>query len=139
MDQLYLTDLLRKALDRPALEIVDLKSNPIHGGMEWDSAVFRFQGRAREAGGIFPWSLILKTVKPTEKASDPGGIWYWKREALAYQCGLLHNLPGRTVSAPTCHDVQERPDGSIWMWMEDVKDDVGTPWPLEHYAKGCFT
>jgi hypothetical protein len=97
VDQPYLTDLLRKALDRPALKINDWKAQPIHGGMDWDSAVYRFQGNLREAGETFPWSLILKTINPTEKSGDPGGIWYWKRDALAYQSGLLHELPKPAV------------------------------------------
>ena len=134
VDQSYLTDLVRKALDRPALKITDWKAQPLHGGVEWDSAVFRFQGEAKDAGESIPWSLVLKVVKSTEKAGSPGGIWYWKREALAYQSGMLHHLPGGNVTAPACYDVQERPDGSLWLWMEDIKDDIGTPWPLEHYG-----
>ncbi len=134
IDQSYLTDVLRKALDKPALKIIDWNMQPIHGGMEWDSAVFRFQCNVRETGETFPYSLILKTVKPTEEAGDPGGIWYWKRETLAYQSGLLQGLPGGNIIAPACYDVQERPDGSLWLWLEEVKDDVGTPWPVEHYA-----
>jgi hypothetical protein len=30
--------------------------------------------------------------------------------------------------------VEERPDGSLRLWMEDVKDDVVNPWPVEQYA-----
>jgi len=134
IDQLALTDLVAKALDRPALQITDWKAQQLHGGMEWDSAVFRFQGGASDNGDTLPWSLVLKAVKPTETASEPDGIRYWKREVLAYQSGLLHRLPSGNVSAPACYDVQERPDGSIWLWMEDVKDDVGSPWPIEKYA-----
>ena len=134
VDQSYLTNLLRKVLDRPALQVTDWQLHPIHGGMELGSAVFRFQGNAREIGETFPWTLILKIVKPTPEASDPGGIWYWKREALAYQSGLLHRLPGGNVTAPACYEVCERPDGSMWLWLEEVKDDLGTPWPVEQYA-----
>jgi hypothetical protein len=134
VDQVYLTDLVRKALDRPALEVSVWKAQQLHGGLEWDSALFRFQGEAKDAGESIPWSLVLKAVKPTEKAGSPGGIWYWKREVLAYQSGLLHRLPGGNVTAPACHGVSERPDGSIWLWMEDMKDDIANPWPLEHYG-----
>jgi hypothetical protein len=134
VDRPYLTDLVQKALDHPALQIIDWKVQQFHGGMEWDSAIFRFQGKAMDGNETIPWSLILKAVKPTEKAGDPGGIWYWKREALAYQTGMLHRLPGGNVTAPACYEVRERPDGSIWLWMEDVKDDIANPWPLEHYG-----
>ncbi|OGO65578.1 MAG: hypothetical protein A2029_08370 [Chloroflexi bacterium RBG_19FT_COMBO_47_9] len=130
----YLTDLVAKALKRPALQITDWKVQPIHGGVEWGSAVFRLQGEARDGNETISWSVILKTIKATEKAINQGGIWYWKREALAYQSGLLHHLPGGNISAPACYEVSERPDGLLWLWLEDIKDDVSSPWPIEQYA-----
>jgi hypothetical protein len=134
VDRDYLTDLVRKALDQPRLEISEWKVQPIHGGLEFNSAVFRFQGEARQAGATIPWSLILKVVRPSQEASDPGGIWYWKRELLAYQSGLLQHLPGGNISTPAYYEIEQRPDGSIWLWMEDIRDDIGSPWPLEHYG-----
>jgi hypothetical protein len=134
VDRVHLTYLVQKVLDRSALQITDWREQPLQGGMEWDSAVFRLQGEAEDAGETLPWSLILKVVRPTENASDPGGIWYWKREALAYQSGMLHRLPGGNITAPTCYAVNERPDGSIWLWLEDVKEDIDSPWSVEQYA-----
>jgi hypothetical protein len=134
VDQPYLTDMVRKALDRPALQLTGWKVKPLHGGMEWDSAVFRFHGDARDAGESIPWSLILKVARPIPQAMDPGGIWYWKREVLAYQSGMLYSLPGGNVSAPACHTIEERPDGTLWLWLDDLKDGIGSQWPLEHYA-----
>ena len=134
MDRGYLTDTVQKALDRPDLQITDWKVQSLHGGFEWDSAVFRVQGEAGDRGETIPWSLILKVVKPAEKATQPNGIWYWKREALAYQSRLLHHLPGGNVTAPACYAVEEQPDGSLRLWLEDVKDDISSPWPVEKYA-----
>ncbi len=134
VDQGTLTDLLQKAFDRPALKIIDWKATALHGGMEWDSAVYRFQGQALDAGESLPWSLILKAVRPTPKASEPGGIWYWKREALAYQSGFLGRLPGGNLKTPVCYEIYERPDGSLWLWLEDIQDEAGSPWSLEQYA-----
>lgn len=134
VDQPYLTDLVRKALDRPMLQVTEWKAQPLHGGMEWDSVVFRFQGEARDAGELLPWSLILKVARPVPQAMGPGGVWYWKREVLAYQSGMLNSLPGGNVSAPVCHFIDERPDGALWLWLEDVKDRIGSQWPLEQYA-----
>src|SRR5512136_1328606 len=110
VEQAYLTNLVRKALDRPGLQVTEWKAEALHGGVEWNSAVFRFRGQASDGVESLPWSLILKVVRPSEKASEPAGIWYWKREALAYQSGLLHTLPGGNVTAPACHLVDERPD-----------------------------
>jgi hypothetical protein len=134
IDQAHLTDLVQKALDRPKLEIADWKIQPVQGGFEWDSAVFRLQGQAKDAGETLPWSLILKAIRSSKKAENPGGIWYWKREALAYQSGLLQRLPGGNLTTPACYEVQERPDGAIWLWMEDIRDDVPNPWTVAQYA-----
>lgn len=56
---------------------------------------------------------------------------------MAYQSGLLHSLPGGLLTAPACYTVQEEPDGSIQLWLEDIQDDVGSPWPLEEYARAA--
>lgn len=134
IDQAHLTDLLRKVLEKPALKITEWKVNPIMGGLEFESAVYRFQGEANYDEEIISWSLIVKVVKPSEKAKDPTGIWYWKRETLAYQSGFLQQLPGGNVTAPACYEIQEQPDGSMWLWLEDIKDEAGSPWPIEQYA-----
>lgn len=134
VDQAHVTDLVRKALNRPGLEITGWQVKALQGGMEFDSAVYRYQGEALDGREMVPWSLILKSVKPTLKASQPDGIWYWKREALAYQSGLLHNLPGGNLTAPTCYEMSEQPDGSLWLWLEDIQDDIAGPWPVEQYA-----
>jgi hypothetical protein len=135
VDLPHLTDLLQKALGRPALKIIDWKVKPIMGGLEFESAVFRFQGEARDNDEIVSWSLILKVIKSSEKAIEPAGIWYWKREALGYQSGLLDQLPGGNVTAPACYEAQERPDGSMCLWLEDIKEDVPNPWPIEQYGR----
>jgi len=131
--QPYLTDSLRHALGSQTLEVSDWQVCPLHGGLELASAVLRLQGHAEEAGKSVPWSLILKIVRPSPENDHPQGVWYWKREALAYQSGLLHRLPGE-ITAPRCHAVREQPDGSLWLWLEDVQDEIGTSWPLEHYG-----
>ena len=132
--QAELTTLIQKALNRPAAQISSWKVHSIHGGLELNSSVFRFQGEASNGAETFPWSMILKTIKSTEKANDPAGIWYWKRESLAYQSGLLHRLPGGNITAPACFAVREQPDGSVWLWIEDVKEDISNPWPIENYG-----
>jgi hypothetical protein len=134
IDQPFLTNLVQKALDKPGLQVMNWKVHPLMGGLEFESAVFRYQGEAKDNGEKIAWTLILKIIKPSEKAMQPGGIWYWKREALTYRTGMLHRLPGGNVSAPLCYEIQEKPDGAIWIWLEDIKDEAGHPWPVEQYA-----
>jgi hypothetical protein len=79
-----------------------------------------------------PWSLILKTLYPAEENSDVSAWNYYKREADAYQSGWLEDLPGG-LAAPRHFGVIEHPDGTCWLWLEEVKDEIGSRWPLEHY------
>jgi len=138
IDSAYLTALLQKTSDRHVTQVNEWEARQFHGGMEFDSAIYRINGMATDDCQSFPWSLILKVVRPTRQSSEEEGIWYWKREAIAYQSGYLYDLPGGNITAPACYGIQERPDGSIWIWMEDVKDDIGPQWPIEQYARVAY-
>ena len=103
------------------------------------AGIYRLSGAAQRADHDRAWSLILKVVSPSA-AGAAGGLTeieshplYWKREALAYQSGWLDHLPGG-VRAPRCLSATEQPDGSVWLWLEDVQDHYGSQWPLEQYA-----
>ncbi len=96
--------------------------------------VFRVQVEATDGQAIIPCSLILKVVQLDDQSSDPAGFKYWKREALAYQMGMLGRLPGGHMIAPACYGVYDQPDGSVWICLEDIKDDISGPWPVERYA-----
>jgi hypothetical protein len=101
-------------------------------------------GAVRLGGGIHrltgaDWSLVLKVVvrharadRGGDRVDEPGHFFYWRREPLAYASGLLDDLPG--VRAPRCRGVEERADGSYWLWLEDVVESDGAEWPLERYA-----
>mgnify|MGYP001105168131 CR=1 FL=1 len=47
--------------------------------------------------------------------------------------GWLNDLPGG-LAAPRSFGVIEHPDGTCWIWLEDVTDAIGPCWPLEHYG-----
>jgi hypothetical protein len=51
---------------------------------------------------------------------------------LAYQTGLLNDLPGDLV-APRCVAVAEHPGREFWLWLEDVVESEEV-WPPERYG-----
>lgn len=153
LDTLDRDDLIgpvRRALADEAAELVEWRhetlaytnQTPVSDG------VYRLAGRARTRGDIHHWSLILKVsrspagrawpdgrVAPAGWGTNPAHSQYWKREALAYQSGLLDNLPG--VVAPRCFGVDERSDDTIWLWLEAVHETAQRPWPLEQYGRAA--
>jgi hypothetical protein len=134
IERAYLETLLQRTLGDEKLEVLDWKTNSLSGGFEFGSAIYRLQGAAESAGESHDWSLILKAIQPDAKFADPQGFRCWKREAEAYRSGLFQKLSG-PVKAPYCYAVQDRSDGPIWIWMEDVKDDPGSTWTVDHYRQ----
>ena len=130
----YLTSLAHKVLEDPSAQVGEWRLERLKGGLELGSAIYRLSGTAKASGADQPWSLIIKAIQPDPSRDDPAGCSYWMREPLAYQSGLLYTLPGR-VTAPRCIDVRENPDGSIWICMEEIKDEQARPWSLELYAQ----
>jgi hypothetical protein len=130
----YLTSLVRISLGDPSAQAGEWGLEKLKGGLELGSAIYRLSGTAKAGGADQSWALIIKTIQPDRANDDPAGCHYWKRDPLAYQSGLLYTLPAR-ITAPRCIDVRENPDGSVWICMEEVKDEQARPWSLELYAQ----
>jgi hypothetical protein len=131
VDQATLTPLVRQALDSESAVVMDWQVAPIAGGAR--HTLYRFTGSAQAQGKIVPWSLVLKVVPASTSDDEPSAWCYWKRELLAYQSGLLADLPGG-LAAPRCFGVVELPDGDNWLWLEEAKDAAAGRWP-----RGRFT
>ncbi|HMG45811.1 MAG TPA: hypothetical protein VK611_31060 [Acidimicrobiales bacterium] len=58
--------------------------------------------------------------------------YYWRREARAYESGLLTSLTGG-LRPPECHLIAERDDGSVALWLEDLTGAPGSTWPVGRY------
>ncbi len=133
IDPAFLTGVLQNAFGNPQVVLGEWDIQPLYAGLEYSSRLYRIKGQAQLAGIPRAWSLILKIVQPDAANSDPQGYSYWQREALIYQSGLLKDLPGG-ITAPDCYAVCTQPDGSVELWLEEVKDEFGPAWTLEHYA-----
>src|SRR5215212_8669275 len=88
--------------------------------------VYHVSGTADDRGTLAEWAIMLKILRPAAAAWNPAAREiehpiYWKREALAYESGLLADLPGG-IAAPRCFAIEERADESCWLWLEEVGD-----------------
>ena len=132
IDAATLTPLVRKALNHNDAAVLDWKYETLHGA-NFYSEVYRFSGNARSGEDILPWSLILKIIWSPDGRDDPSVLDYWKREALAHQSGLLDNLPDGPC-APRCFAIIEQPDFEVWLWLEEVLDELPARWSPEQYG-----
>jgi hypothetical protein len=138
VDAATLTPLVRQALGSETVEVTDWDIQRIHGGAAagymGGSAVHRISGQARDKGESRRWSLILKVLYPDMTRNQPAQVNYWRREAHAFESGVLEGLPDG-VQAPQCFGVVDQPDGEAWIWMEDVREDTLKTWSLEQYGR----
>lgn len=129
-----LKPLLQKALKNQAVSVLNWKYENVAGGVgggRGDTFTYRFSGQADDSGTVRHWSMIVK-VLGARQGEQPDDPQYWKREAEIFRHQLLDDLPDG-LGAPRSYGVIEYPDESCWVWMEDVHDDLGGEWPLEHY------
>ena len=84
-------------------------------------------------------AAILKLVAHSDRGhvawrsgEEPSHWYYWRREVLAYQSGLLESFSGG-LRAPKCRLVAERSDDSVTLWLEELDGTPGTRWDLERY------
>jgi hypothetical protein len=133
IDGAMLTSLVRRAMRSETLEVVGWHYAAIDGGGgHATGGVYRFAGSGRDRGEIVPWSLVLKVTRSAGD-DDPASWDHGKRELYANTSGLLEGLPGDLV-APRCFGAVEQPDGTDWLWLEEIKDTTGPRWPLAQYA-----
>jgi hypothetical protein len=124
IDLVALTPIVQGALNSDTVELASWDCEQLPGGVGAGTAVHRFAGQARDQGQAVSWSLILKVLHPQVYGDDLSAWNYYRREADAYQSGWLDDLPGG-LAAPRSFGTAEHPDGTCWIWLEDVTDDIG--------------
>ena len=141
LDPALLTPIVRRALGQRAAtaQLDTWRIEPIAGGAT-GANLYRIAGDAHLPGHIplapIPWSLVVKRRAPprdpARAATDD-----WRRAPLAYQLGLLPlDAPAPGLVAARCHELMHRPDGSIWMWSEDL-GPLAAPWTTEDYVRAA--
>jgi len=136
IDPKTISDLVGKSLANPAVQLKEWHIEKLSGGLELGSAIYRLSGTAKVGDSDKNWSLIIKAIQPNQAQADPAGCHFWKRDPMAYQSGILYSLPAE-VTAPRCIEVRENADGSIWLCLEEIKDEHPRPWSLERYAQAA--
>jgi hypothetical protein len=148
LDRSAMTSIVRSALHDDGLEVErwDVRKLSYDYTSPISAGVHQVVGTARHGKRRLSWSLVHKAVRPAAGVVMPGGevvppdlpegpafFGYWKREPLTYAAGLLEGLPGG-LTAPRCFGVWERPDGTIWLWLEQVAEEEESAWTLERCA-----
>jgi hypothetical protein len=117
---------------RPPLDLVPaevpaqpLTHNPLNGVT---GGIWRTRRDGRPA--------VLKLITPPgggagpvhwAASADPGHWNYWRREVEAYRSGLATTAwSGAGLVAPDVLAVEERPDGTVALWLADLDGRPGT-------------
>ena len=129
LDASMLRPIVGRALDASVAVPVEWSVVPILAGDGQGLGVFRVLGSARVGGVPRPWSVILKVLPRTP--GSPTGWNYPAREALAYERGLLEDLPPG-LGAPRCFGRAEQ-GGQHNLWLEDLGSDA-IRWRLDDYG-----
>jgi len=89
------------------------------------------------------WAVVLKVVGDVDLAGspldvgylhDPQDLNYWKREAVAFESGLLDGWPGPLVPV-RCLGVDNTEPGVSWIWLEAHGGaQIRDAWTLEEQA-----
>ena len=133
IDVAILTDVVRQDQRDPAFAIDDWSIRRLSDkGIANPDGLWLFSGRGHNGHAARQWSVVVKIFLRPEEESPPDELYYWKREFLLAQTGLLERLPG-PVRAPRFYRTDEYPE-SIWIWMEHLFDRSSGSWRLEHYA-----
>ena len=106
--------------------------------------LYRLTGLAKVGSrDAVDWAVVLKVVGDVELGGspldmgflhDPQDFNYWKREALAFDSGLLDGWPGPLVPV-RCLGVDNTEQGVSWIWLEAHGGaQIRDAWTLEELA-----
>ena len=138
-----LVPVVTQIIDYPHIDRLEWEVRPVSGAggsqMSGGLGIYRLIGSAYTGEGMYPWSVIVKSVTGSNSTGDPTGTYqtpsawnYWKREILAYRSGILAALPGN-LAAPRCYQISEHPNDEWRIWLEDIQEPQ-TKWGLAQHG-----
>lgn len=136
IDPTRLHEVVAELLGNKTIRMADWTAEPIHGGLDKNNCLIRCRGHVMDGQQSLPWSLVIKITGKVADNDDPAGYQYWKREALVYQTRLGDRLPP-DLCTPRILGVDELGDDTVWIWMEEVRDDLGGNWQMEAYEQAA--
>jgi hypothetical protein len=138
IDPDILTKVAQQSLGNPSLELLDWSAAALSHEkvIETTGGLFCFRGSGWDGTEKRQWSAVLKVVEqPGQGCQQPQELCYWRRELLAYQSGLLSDLPGG-VRPPRGYGVSEQEKGG-WIWLENVQETAPSTWTLDHFERAA--
>ncbi len=132
---------VREALADAQAELIDWSWQrlPIYGVNPITTGIYRLTGTAQSRGILKSWALVVKQIHwltlnghGENYLDDPTDWNYWKREALAYQSGILDDLRGELLP-PKCYAVTEPSPTTAWLCLQDLGDDLHQTWTVERH------
>ena len=138
-----LAAVVARATGDPTVAISDLRVQRLSDqGIRNPDGLLLFSGGGGDAREPRRWSVVGKMIDNEDAEGLPQDhLWYWKREVLAMQTGLLDDLPAG-IAAPRCFGVDTYAD-RVWIWMEHVADESPRTWTTDEFtlaasASGSF-
>jgi hypothetical protein len=136
-----LRDVVRRLLGDETARVGSWRAEelPVMWPSPLRAGLYRLRGTATVAaapGAARPWSVVLKVATcPLEGTSGAQeGDWrYWRREERLVRSGLLDGLPPG-FAVPRAYRIEERPDGRVWLWTEDLGEAPRGRWPPARLA-----
>jgi hypothetical protein len=136
IDPSILTDVVRQDQRSPHFDLTSWSVRRLSDkGVINPDGLWLFSGEGHDHAGLRSWSIVLKSLKCPEQEPPPSDLWYWKRELLVAQSGLLERLPG-SIKAPRFYRAEETANGA-WLWQEYIQPRP-TDWRLADYAYAAY-
>lgn len=134
VDAATLTPVVREIAGDPRAELGEwtYERLAVVSGLPDHRGLFRFSGSASADEAATSWSAVLKIVqRHPEWSDDPADARFWRREAAAFQSGLLDGIDGLTPVR--CYAITDADAETLLVWLEELEDEYDSRWPVERY------